>query len=193
MDIDVFGDTAVIHARYSQIANYDAVNLSHGYRLTDIWRRGNGKWQGGARPPPPLPDPQLAGVVVEAAAGLAAEQAGLDHAVEQRGGDRGGGAELLVQRLADREQSVEPDRVGEGERAHRVRAALDHAAVDVLLRREARLVHADGAEDVGDEQGVDDEAGAVLRVDRGLAQRRLGELVGAVDGLLGGHDRAHDL
>ena len=25
MDIDVFGDTAVIHARYSQIANFDAV------------------------------------------------------------------------------------------------------------------------------------------------------------------------
>jgi ketosteroid isomerase-like protein len=45
MDIDVFGDTAVIHARYSQIANFDAVNLSHGYRLTDIWARRDGKWQ----------------------------------------------------------------------------------------------------------------------------------------------------
>ena len=55
MDIDVFGDTAVIHARYSQIANYDAVDLSHGYRLTDVWR---------ARRPlagrrPPLVDPEL--------------------------------------------------------------------------------------------------------------------------------------
>src|SRR3954454_7715120 len=49
MDIDVFGDTAVIHARYSQIANYDAVNLSHGYRLTDIWARRDGRWQGVAR------------------------------------------------------------------------------------------------------------------------------------------------
>ena len=49
MDIDVFGDTAVIHARYSQIANYDAVNLSHGYRLTDIWARRNGRWQVVAR------------------------------------------------------------------------------------------------------------------------------------------------
>jgi len=49
MDIDVFGDTAVIHARYSQIANFDAVNLSHGYRLTDIWSRRDGRWQVVAR------------------------------------------------------------------------------------------------------------------------------------------------
>jgi ketosteroid isomerase-like protein len=49
MDIDIFGDTAVIHARYSQIANYDAVDLSHGYRLTDIWARIDGRWQVVAR------------------------------------------------------------------------------------------------------------------------------------------------
>jgi ketosteroid isomerase-like protein len=49
MDIDVFGDTGVIHARYSQIANYDAVNLSHVFRLTDIWARRDGKWQVVAR------------------------------------------------------------------------------------------------------------------------------------------------
>jgi ketosteroid isomerase-like protein len=49
MDIDVFGDTAVIHARYSQIANYDAVDLSHGYRLTDVWARIDGRWQVVAR------------------------------------------------------------------------------------------------------------------------------------------------
>jgi ketosteroid isomerase-like protein len=49
MEVDVFGDTAVIHARYSQIANFDAVNLSHGYRLTDIWARRDGRWQVVAR------------------------------------------------------------------------------------------------------------------------------------------------
>jgi ketosteroid isomerase-like protein len=49
MDIDIFGDTAVIHARYSQIANFDAVDLSHGYRLTDIWARIDGRWQVVAR------------------------------------------------------------------------------------------------------------------------------------------------
>ena len=40
---------AVIHARYSQIANYDAVNLSHVFRLTDVWARSDGKWQVVAR------------------------------------------------------------------------------------------------------------------------------------------------
>jgi ketosteroid isomerase-like protein len=49
MEIDVFGETAVIHARYSQIANYDAVNLSHVYWLTDIWARRDGRWQVVAR------------------------------------------------------------------------------------------------------------------------------------------------
>jgi ketosteroid isomerase-like protein len=49
MDIDVFGDTAVIHARYSQMATYDAVNLSNAFRLTDIWARRDGRWQVVAR------------------------------------------------------------------------------------------------------------------------------------------------
>jgi ketosteroid isomerase-like protein len=49
MDIDVFGDSAVIHARYSQIANFNAVDLSHGYRLTDVWARIDGRWQVVAR------------------------------------------------------------------------------------------------------------------------------------------------
>jgi ketosteroid isomerase-like protein len=49
MDIDVFGDTAVIHARYSQMATYDGVNLSNAFRLTDIWARRDGAWQVVAR------------------------------------------------------------------------------------------------------------------------------------------------
>src|SRR3954454_4177781 len=49
MDIDVFGDTAVIHARYSQIANFDAVNLSHGYRLTALGAGPGGGCWGPAR------------------------------------------------------------------------------------------------------------------------------------------------
>src|SRR3954447_7821299 len=49
MDIDVFGDTAVIHARYSQMASYDGVNLSNAFRLTDIWARRDGQWQVVAR------------------------------------------------------------------------------------------------------------------------------------------------
>jgi len=49
MEIDLFGDTAVIHARYSQIASYGTVNLSNVFRLTDVWARTNGHWQVVAR------------------------------------------------------------------------------------------------------------------------------------------------
>jgi ketosteroid isomerase-like protein len=49
MLVDVFDDTAVIHARYSQIASYGTVNLSNVFRLTDVWSRHTGKWQVVAR------------------------------------------------------------------------------------------------------------------------------------------------
>ena len=49
MDIDVFGDTAVVHARYSQIASYSTVNLSNVFRLTDVWSKHTGRWQVVAR------------------------------------------------------------------------------------------------------------------------------------------------
>ena len=49
MEIDPFGDTAVIHARYSQIASYATVNLSNVFRLTDVWSRHSGEWQVVAR------------------------------------------------------------------------------------------------------------------------------------------------
>ena len=52
----------------------------------------------------------------------------------------------VVHRVGDRLDGVEADHVGEGERAHRVRAALDHAGVDVVGRREPRLEHADRRE-----------------------------------------------
>ena len=49
MEIDLFGDTAVIHARYSQIANFAAVSLANLFRLTDVWTRIGGRWQVVAR------------------------------------------------------------------------------------------------------------------------------------------------
>jgi ketosteroid isomerase-like protein len=49
MDVDVFGDTGVIHARYSQVANFEQVNLSNVFRLTDVWARGSKGWQVVAR------------------------------------------------------------------------------------------------------------------------------------------------
>ena len=49
MDIDVFGDTAVIHAQFSQIAQWEQNNLTHVFRLTDVWARGVNGWQVVAR------------------------------------------------------------------------------------------------------------------------------------------------
>jgi ketosteroid isomerase-like protein len=49
MDIDVFGDTGIIHARYSQVANFESTNLSNVFRLTDVWARTDGRWQVVAR------------------------------------------------------------------------------------------------------------------------------------------------
>jgi ketosteroid isomerase-like protein len=49
MDIDVFGDTGVVHARYSQVASWEQNNLSNVFRLTDVWSRRDGKWQVVAR------------------------------------------------------------------------------------------------------------------------------------------------
>jgi ketosteroid isomerase-like protein len=49
MDIDVFGDTAVIHSQFSQLASWDENNLSNLFRLTDVWARGADGWQVVAR------------------------------------------------------------------------------------------------------------------------------------------------
>jgi ketosteroid isomerase-like protein len=45
MDIDVFGDTGVIHARYSQVASFQHTPLSNVFRLTDVWSRQDGRWR----------------------------------------------------------------------------------------------------------------------------------------------------
>jgi ketosteroid isomerase-like protein len=49
MEVDLFGDTGVIHARYSQMANFAQTNLSNVFRLTDVWSRGPRGWQVVAR------------------------------------------------------------------------------------------------------------------------------------------------
>jgi ketosteroid isomerase-like protein len=49
MEIDVFGDTGVVHSRYSQVASYHHTSLSNAFRLTDIWSRIDGTWQVVAR------------------------------------------------------------------------------------------------------------------------------------------------
>ena len=49
MDVDLFGDTAVVHSRYSQVASYLHTSLSNAFRLTDIWSRLDGRWRVVAR------------------------------------------------------------------------------------------------------------------------------------------------
>ena len=49
MDIDLFGDTAIVHSRYSQVASYRTTSLSNVFRLTDVWSRDEGSWRVHAR------------------------------------------------------------------------------------------------------------------------------------------------
>ena len=78
-------------------------------------------------------------------------------------------AELVVQRVEDGHRRVEADQVEQRERPHREVAAALHRGVDVVHRRRAVLQHAHGVVEVGEQQGVDDEAGAVLHLDGVLA------------------------
>jgi len=74
-----------------------------------------------------------------------------------------------------------------------VGAAEHHAGVDVLGRGEPGFHHPDPGQQVGDQQGVDDEAGAVLRADHLLAQNRGGERVGPLGGALIGEQGGDEL
>ena len=109
-------------------------------------------------------------VAVEPAARLAAEEAGIDHPRQQRRRGVQRLLELLVERDGDRHRGVEADQVGEGEGPIGMGAPLDHAGVDVGGGGEARLQHADGRQQVRDQQGVDDEPGPVLGADDVLAR-----------------------
>src|SRR4051812_35570753 len=68
-------------------------------------------------------------VVVEAAARLAAQQLGGNHAPQQRDGCVVGVAELVIQRVEDGQAGVEADQVEQGERPHREPAAALHGGV----------------------------------------------------------------
>jgi ketosteroid isomerase-like protein len=49
MDIDLFGDTGIVHSRYSQVASFQHTSLSNVFRLTDVWSRSDGAWRVVAR------------------------------------------------------------------------------------------------------------------------------------------------
>src|SRR3954470_16558653 len=90
-------------------------------------------------------------ILVEAAAGLAAEMAFVDQLEEAR-------RYLSFDLAADRRCHVQPDEVEQRHRPHRVTRAELHASVD-CLRVESEFEHPDRGEQVREEQAVDDKAG----------------------------------
>ena len=45
IDPEVYGNTAVLVSRYSQVARLDGRDLSHRMNVTDIWTRRDARWQ----------------------------------------------------------------------------------------------------------------------------------------------------
>lgn len=45
IDPEVYGNTAVLVSRYTQVARLDGRDLSHRMNVTDIWTRRDGRWQ----------------------------------------------------------------------------------------------------------------------------------------------------
>ena len=45
IDPEVYGNTAVLVSRYSQVARLDGRDLTHRMNVTDIWTRRDGRWQ----------------------------------------------------------------------------------------------------------------------------------------------------
>jgi ketosteroid isomerase-like protein len=45
IDPEVYGNTAVLVSRYSQVARLDGRDLSRRMNVTDIWTRREGRWQ----------------------------------------------------------------------------------------------------------------------------------------------------
>jgi ketosteroid isomerase-like protein len=45
IDVDLYGDTAILHSRYRQTGRLAGEDLSHAFVLTDVWVRRYGRWQ----------------------------------------------------------------------------------------------------------------------------------------------------
>jgi ketosteroid isomerase-like protein len=45
IDPEIYGNTAVLVSRYSQVARLDGRDLSRRMNVTDIWTRRDGRWQ----------------------------------------------------------------------------------------------------------------------------------------------------
>ena len=45
IDPEIYGNTAVLVSRYSQVARFDGRDLTHRMHVTDIWTRRDSRWQ----------------------------------------------------------------------------------------------------------------------------------------------------
>ena len=45
IDPEIYGNTAVLVSRYSQVARFEGRNLTHRMHVTDIWTRRDARWQ----------------------------------------------------------------------------------------------------------------------------------------------------
>src|SRR5438094_3600600 len=113
---------------------------------------------------------RLHAVIVEPLARLAAVEPRQDHPLHEGRGGEAPLAELVEHDVGDVIGGVDADQVEERQGAHGVAAAQLQALVDIGDRADPLLEGADGVEDVGNEQAVHDEAGAIRGADRGLAQ-----------------------
>src|SRR5271165_3488665 len=110
------------------------------------------------------------GVVVEALPRLAAIPAGQHQALQQRRRGEAALLELVVHDVRDVVRGVEADEVEQRERPHGVAAAQLHRLVDVGDGAHALFIGANGVEQVGHQQAVDDESWLVNRAHRDFAQ-----------------------
>ena len=45
IEVELYGNTAVLSSRYWQKARHDSADLSGSYLVTDVWVRRDGRWQ----------------------------------------------------------------------------------------------------------------------------------------------------
>jgi hypothetical protein len=45
IDSEIYGNTAVLVSRYSQVARFEGRDLTHRMHVTDIWTRRDARWQ----------------------------------------------------------------------------------------------------------------------------------------------------
>ena len=108
-------------------------------------------------------------VLVEALAGLLAQQASAHHLLHGQSGTILGVAGLGEDGLHDGQADVQTNQVGQSQGAHLVVSTVHHSGVDVLLGGDAVLQDDDGLVDHGEQDAVDHETGSLADLDGVLA------------------------